>query len=336
MERSIEFLNSILEDYFEISMPDIHITDIIEIIIIAVFFYELFKWMKSTRAWMLIRGILVIIGFFIIAALLQMDTILWIGEKLLNIGLIALVIVFQPELRKALEQLGRNNVFRKIIPATWNRNNEKRYSDSTKNDLVKACFDMGKVKTGALIVIEQEVMLKEYERTGIPVDAILTRQLLINIFEKNTPLHDGAVIVRGDRVAAATCYLPLTENLSISKELGTRHRAAVGISEVSDSITIVVSEETGLISVAMDGRLYHDLDREQLSTILTKGQIIKEEKDSKSSGKRHKRKNNVIEVRKESNVDLTRDEPEEESTNASGTKETKDSGKGDQHAEEDQ
>lgn len=335
MVRTIEFFNSILEDYFEISIPNIHITDVIEIIIIAIFFYELFKWMKSTRAWMLIRGILVIIGFFIVAALLQMDTILWIGEKLLNIGLIALVIVFQPELRKALEQLGRNNVLRKIIPATWSRNNEKRYSDNTKNDLVKACFDMGKVKTGALIVIEQEVMLKEYERTGIPVDAILTRQLLINIFEKNTPLHDGAVIVRGDRVAAATCYLPLTENLSISKDLGTRHRAAVGISEVSDSITIVVSEETGLISVARDGRLYHDLDRDQLTAILTKGQIIKEEKGGKSGGKRHKRKNNVIEVRKESNVDLTRDDPEEEA-NSSERDKAKDLGKEDHHAEEDQ
>ena len=135
-------------------------------------------------------------------------------------------------------------------------------------ELVRASFDMGAVKTGALIVVEKDVQLTEYERTGIPVDAILTRQLLINIFEKNTPLHDGAIIVRGDRVVSATCYLPLTDNLDLSKDLGTRHRAAVGISEVSDSLTIVVSEETGKVSVAQDGRLLHDLSEEELTAKL--------------------------------------------------------------------
>jgi diadenylate cyclase len=278
--RVIDWLNALLQDYFNISIPDIHATDIIEIIIIAFFLYELFKWIKSTRAWILLRGVMVILGFFIIAALFQMSVILWLGEKIFNAGLIALIVVFQPELRKALEQLGRRNFFRNIIPTQWSRKSTKRFDDQTRIDLVKSAFDMGAVKTGALIVIEQDVMLKDFERTGIPVDAILTRQLLINIFEKNTPLHDGAVIVRGNRVVSATCYLPLTENLELSKDLGTRHRAAVGISEVSDALTIVVSEETGMVSITKDGKLTHDLSKEELDDVLKTVQYIKPEKES--------------------------------------------------------
>lgn len=282
MNNAVDLIESFLRDYFNISIPNINFTDVLEIIIIAVFLYELFKWVKSTRAWMLFRGVLIILIFFVVAALLQMNTILWIGEKLLNAGVIAFIVVFQPELRKALEQIGRRKLFRNILPSSWSKGELRRFTDTTKNDIVKACFDMGRVKTGALIVVEQDVKLQEYERTGIDLDAHLTRQLLINIFEKNTPLHDGAVIVRNDRIVAATCYLPLTENLGISKELGTRHRAAVGISEVSDAVTIVVSEETGKISVAVEGILYHDLDRDGLSKILSKAQIIKEEHDKKN------------------------------------------------------
>lgn len=281
MNTALDIVESFLRDYFNISIPIINVTDVIEIIIIAIFLFELFKWMRSTRAWMLIRGVLIILLFFVIAAFFQMNTILWIGEKMLSAGIIAFVVVFQPELRKALEQLGRRNFFRHVIPSAWAKGELLRFEDTTKNDIVKATFDMGRVKTGALIVIEQDVVLKEYERTGIVLDAKLTRQLLINIFEKNTPLHDGAIIVRNDRVVAATCYLPLTESLGLSKELGTRHRAAVGISEVSDAITIVVSEETGKVSVTQDGKLYHDLDREELLKILSKAQIIKEEHDKK-------------------------------------------------------
>jgi diadenylate cyclase len=280
--RAIDWLNALLQDYFNISIPDIHATDIIEMIIIAIFLYEILKWVKSTRAWILLRGIMVIAGFFILAALFQMSVILWLGEKIFNAGLIALIVVFQPELRKALEQLGRRNIIRKILPTAWSRKSLKRFDDQTRLDLVKSSFDMGAVKTGALIVVEQDVMLKEFERTGIPVDAILTRQLLINIFEKNTPLHDGAVIVRGNRVVSATCYLPLTENLGLSKDLGTRHRAAVGISEVSDALTIVVSEETGKISITQDGKLTHDLTKEELDAALKNIQYIKPEKESKN------------------------------------------------------
>lgn len=281
LNNAVDLIESFLRDYFNISIPIITFTDILEIIIIAVFLYELFKWVKSTRAWMLFRGVLIILVFFVVAALLQMNTILWIGEKLLNAGVIAFIVVFQPELRKALEQIGRRKLFRNFLPSSWSKGELHRFTDTTKNDIVKASFDMGRVKTGALIVVEQDVKLQEYERTGIDLDAHLTRQLLINIFEKNTPLHDGAVIVRNDRIVAATCYLPLTENLGISKELGTRHRAAVGISEVSDAVTIVVSEETGKISVAVEGVLYHDLDKDGLGKILSKAQIIKEEHDKK-------------------------------------------------------
>ena len=166
-----------------------------------------------------------------------------------------------------LPLLGRNNLFR-VLANGFSKNSNLRFSDHTLTDLVKACYDMGAVKTGALIVIEMETGLQEYERTGIPVDAILSRQLLINIFEKNTPLHDGAVLVRGDRVVSATCYLPLSDNMSISKDLGTRHRAALGISEVSDAVTIVVSEETGKVSVTQGGKLRHDITAEQLTKLL--------------------------------------------------------------------
>lgn len=263
-------------------LPVITVVDIVEIIIIAFLFYTILVWIKNTRAWMLFKGLMVILVFVFLAAVFQMNTILWLAEKTLNVGVIALVVIFQPELRRALEQLGRKNFFMGLTSLEFGKNETEKISEKTINELVKACVEMGKVKTGALIVMEDSVVLSEYERTGIPVDAILTNQLLINIFEKNTPLHDGAIIVRGDRVAAATCYLPLSDNMELSKELGTRHRAAVGISEVSDSLTIVVSEETGGISVAMGGRLSRGLDQESLRKYLKV--LQKFEPDNKRKG----------------------------------------------------
>lgn len=244
-------------------------TDIVEIIIIAFLFYYMLVWIKNTRAWVLLRGLMVILLFVLIAAVFQMNTIIWIAKNTLNILLIALVVIFQPEMRKALENLGRKNILASLFRFDFSKGDTGKFSDRTITELVKACYEMGKVKTGALIVVEDEIVLSEYERTGIAVDGILTSQLLINIFEKNTPLHDGAVIVRGDRVVSATCYLPLTDSLSISKDLGTRHRAAVGISEVSDSLTIVVSEETGRVSIALGGELYRNVDAEFLKNKLT-------------------------------------------------------------------
>ena len=262
------FKGMLAEFYDQASMllglPDISFSpiDFIEILIIAFLFYHILLWIKSTKAWNLFKGIIVILLFVLVSAIFQMNTILWLAERTLNVGLIALVIIFQPELRKALENLGEKNFFGKIF--NFSKSDECKFSDRTIEELIKACYAMGKVRTGALIVIEDEILLNEYIRTGIDIDAILSSQLLINIFEKNTPLHDGAVIVRGDCVVSATCYLPLSDSLSLSKNLGTRHRAAVGVSEVSDSLTIVVSEETGKVSIASKGQIYHGIDADFL------------------------------------------------------------------------
>ena len=251
-----------------IDKPKIGVTDVIEIIIIAFVLYHIMVWVKNTRAWMLFKGIIVILIFLLIAALFQMNTILWLSGKVVNIAAIALVIIFQPELRNALERLGRKNFLTAFFSFDFQKASTVRFSEKTITEIVKACYEMGKVKTGALIVIERDVMLNEYIRTGIPLDSLVSSQLLINIFEHNTPLHDGAIIVRGDRIVAATCYLPLSDNMELSKELGTRHRAAVGVSEVSDSMTIIVSEETGAVSLAVEGTLYRNIDADFLKSKL--------------------------------------------------------------------
>ena len=252
-----------------LNLPKITMTDVVEILIITFLFYYMLVWIKNTRAWVLLKGIMVILLFVLVAAVFQMNTIIWIAKNTLSVAITAIVIIFQPEIRKALENLGQKNFLTSFFTFDFSKGEIAKFTDKTINERVKACYEMGKVKTGALIVIEDEIVLSEYERTGIAVDGILTSQLLINIFEKNTPLHDGAVIVRGDRVVSATCYLPLTDSLSISKDLGTRHRAAVGISEVSDSLTIVVSEETGKVSIAMGGELYRNVDAEFLKNKLS-------------------------------------------------------------------
>jgi diadenylate cyclase len=250
----------------KISEVNISPTDIVEILIIAFLIYQVLIWIKNTRAWNLFKGIVFILLFVLIAAMFEMTTIIWLAENLFSVGIIALVVVFQPELRKALENLGGKKFFGQYF--SFGKPDMVKFSDHTVEELIRASYAMGRVKTGALIVIEDQIDLSEYVRTGIDVDAILTSQLLINIFEKNTPLHDGAVIVRRDRVVSATCYLPLSDNMLLSKDLGTRHRAAVGISEVSDSLTIIVSEETGAVSIAMHGQIYHDVDAEFLRSKL--------------------------------------------------------------------
>lgn len=256
----------------EVHIPNyIKATDIVEILIISFLVYQIMVWIKNTRAWAFLKGVLVILVFIGVAAFFHMTTILWIAENVISVAAIAVVIIMQPELRKALEQLGSKNFLSSVLPFDTTRKEGGRYSDRTVNEIIRACFEMGRVRTGALIVMEQTNSLAEYERTGITVDGLVTSQLLINIFEHNTPLHDGAVIVRGERVTSATCYLPLSDNRDLSKELGTRHRAAVGISEATDSLTLVVSEETGYVSVAYKGELYRDLDadgvREKIAMI---------------------------------------------------------------------
>lgn len=250
-------------------VPNMTLKNLLEIVIIAFVVYEVLVWIKNTRAWALLKGFLFICAFALAAAVLELDTILWLLGKASYIAITALLIIFQPELRRALEQLGSKNVLTGLF-ANDDGKVKETFSEKTINELTRACFEMGKVKTGALMVIEMETSLSDVERTGIEVDGIITSQLLINIFEHNTPLHDGAVVIRGNRVTAATCYLPLSDNMDISKDLGTRHRAAVGISEVTDSLTLVVSEETGRVSVASGGRLIRVSDAEQLKEILSR------------------------------------------------------------------
>ncbi len=258
-------MNNFIRDYLvKLYIPRITWTDIIEIVIIAFVIYNVMVWIKNTKAWVLLKGIIIVVIFALIAYILNLKTILWIAGKTISVGIIALVIIFQPELRRALEQLGRKKILFGLFRFNDGREKGERFSSKTAEEIVRACFDMGAAYTGALIVIEQDMVLEEYEKTGITVDGLVTSQLLINIFEHNTPLHDGAVIIRGDRIVAATCYLPLSDNSNLNKALGTRHRAGVGISEVTDSMTIIVSEETGKVSVAVGGELIHDIDADSL------------------------------------------------------------------------
>lgn len=260
---------SFFKDYVAwLSLPKIRITDIIEILIIAFVIYHVIHWVKQTRAWILLKGLIVLLGLWFAATILGLDVIIYIFYKSINVGIIALIIIFQPEFRKALEKLGQNNIMTPIFNLSDSRDKNERFSDDSLSAIVKATFQLAKTKTGALIVMEKDVLLYEYEKTGIAIDSLVSSQLLINIFEHNTPLHDGAVIIRGNRIAAATCYLPLSDNMQLSKDLGTRHRAGVGISEASDSLTIIVSEETGKVSIATGGTLIRNVDGDYLKSQL--------------------------------------------------------------------
>ena len=227
-------------------IPRVHVTDVIEVLILTFLIYQIIVWIKNTKAWMLLRGIIVLAGFILLAAIFKMHTILFIARNSLTVMATAAIVVFLTS----------------VVPFEQNR--EIRFSEETRENIIRACFAMGKVKTGALIVVEQAIRLTEYESTGIQMDCLVSSQVLENIFEHNTPLHDGAIIIRGDRIVSATCYLPLSDNMRISKDLGTRHRAAVGMSEVSDALIIAVSEETGAVSVAQGGKLARNINEAQL------------------------------------------------------------------------
>lgn len=263
--------------FYWMHLPAITVTpiDVIQIIILAWIIYKILKWIKTSHAWSLLKGLIVIGIFVALIYIFQMSTLIYIINQGLDLVIMAAMVIFQPELRKALESIGRRQVVSTLFMPS--RQFEQLFSDRTMNEIIRGCEEMGRAKTGALIVIEQSDSLQEYERTGIEVDALVTSQLLINIFEKNTPLHDGAVIVRGDRVTAATCYLPLSDNMRLSKELGTRHRAGVGVSEVTDSLTIIVSEETGGISLAYRGNLERavseDRFRERMTQFQNKSEV---------------------------------------------------------------
>ena len=278
----LERLWTIISSYFDwFYVPHITISDILEIIILSYLIYTLILWVKKTRAWTVFRGIIVIAVFMGFAAVFKLNTILWLFRNMISVGILAVVILFQPELRRALEELGKKNIISDVLIRNDSIKSD-RVNDNTIQELISAATFMSKNKTGALIVIEQNVPLGEYEATGINIDAAVSRQLVENIFEHNTPLHDGAVIIRNNRVVAATCYLPLTGRNDLNKDLGTRHRAAVGISEVSDSMTLVVSEENGQISIAYGGVLYENLDVESLRNHLTSLQASKNSQNKKS------------------------------------------------------
>ena len=255
-------LNSIIANF-----QTFKLADLLDIVIIAFLIYQLLGIINRTRAGQLAKGALLVLAVYLVANVLNMRTVTWLLNSLLQVGLLTLVVLFQPEIRRALERMGQTDQWAGKLFNIKGRYNDPSFKGAWRSAIIAICDAaerFSETKTGALIVIEQKVSLRDYERTGIDVDGIVTSQLLINIFEHNTPLHDGAVIVQGNRVASATCYLPLSDNLGLSKELGTRHRAGVGISEVTDSLTVIVSEETGKISVAYEGKLERNLDAETL------------------------------------------------------------------------
>ncbi len=270
MEQLRTFADNYLSNLHIPKMETIQYPDVLEILILAVLIYHIMVWIKNTKAWNLLKGLVVILVFVLIAAILEMNTIIWIVQNVFSIAVIAIIIVLQPELRRALEELGKKNIVNGLIPIDISKGEAGLFSDKTIAEIIRACVEMSRVRTGALIVVAQNDSLAEYESTGIDIDGIVTSQLLINIFEKNTPLHDGAVIIRGDRVTSATCYLPLSQNSGLSKSLGTRHRAGIGISEATDSLTIIVSEENGMISAAYKGELQRGMSQEELEALLTK------------------------------------------------------------------
>ncbi len=252
----------------DVYLPEIHLTDIVEVLILTYLIYQVMIWIKNTKAWMLLKGITVLALFILVAFVFKMHTILFIAKNCVAVLATAAIVVFQPELRRALEKLGERKFLTAIMPFETGRESA-RFSEDTIESIIDAAYNMGRVETGALIVVEQAIRLTEYESTGIRMDCLVSMQVLMNIFEHNTPLHDGAIIIRGDRIVSATCYLPLSDNMGLSKELGTRHRAAVGMSEVSDALIIVVSEETGAVSVAQGGILDRAVTRERLREHLT-------------------------------------------------------------------
>lgn len=240
-----------------------HITplNIIDISIVAYIFYKLFMLIQKTRAEQLVKGIILILIVMKVSEILGLLTLYWIIQNTLTVGLIALIIIFQPELRKALEHLGRS----KFLSKKFLEDDEEL--EKVVDEVVIAAVNLSNTKTGALMIIEQDTGLNDYVESGTKIDGLVTSQLLENIFVENTPLHDGAVIIRRDRIVAASCVLPLTEQM-VSKELGTRHRAAIGITETCDAIAVVVSEETGTISISINGKLIRGYNGERLKKVL--------------------------------------------------------------------
>ncbi|WP_072889590.1 diadenylate cyclase CdaA [Tepidibacter formicigenes] len=258
---------------------NIGILDIIDITIVAYAFYKLYMLIKETRAEQLIKGIFVLIVSTKVSEYLQFHVVNWVLKNTMQIGVIAFLIVFQPELRRALEYIGRTKLIARPIGEFENED-----IDEAIEEMLEAIFSLSRQKIGSLIIIERETGINDIIQTGTIVDGKITRQLLINIFIPNTPLHDGALVIKNNRIKAAGCFLPLTENKYLNKELGTRHRAGIGITEKSDCISIIVSEETGDISIAENGKLYRRVSREYIQKILKNN--LKKQNENKSIFKR--------------------------------------------------
>ena len=247
------------------------ITLLLDLAIVIFLLYCFLKMVKGSRAWQLIKGIALLIIATWISGLFNLRILNWILTGIMNLGVIAIIVIFQPELRRGLEQLGTNKLTRFF-------GIDKDVSTKTKEDIYKiviAATELSKAKTGALIVIERDIKIQDIIATGISMEAEVSPQLLVNIFEPKTPLHDGAVIISGNKIAAAACMLPLADDKDIAKELGTRHRAAIGISKEADSIVVIVSEETGKMSVAKDGTLIADVREDVLKKILISNIVTK-------------------------------------------------------------
>jgi len=269
-----DFFTNLFSNLPSFAMPHLGLNSILDILFITFVLYRVLVWIKQTRGWTLFKGILTIALIYLAAVILQMNTTAWIIEQSLTVAALAAVIIFQPEIRKALENLGKNRNIPFFNPL---EENQEANSATCVEEIIDAALKMSEVKTGALIVIEQKVPLGDLESTGVAIDAIVTNQLLLNIFEHNTPLHDGAVLIRSNRVKAATCILPLTSE-ALSSDLGTRHRAAVGVSEVSDAFVVVVSEENGAISIAIEGKLHRNLGEEKMRLMLLANIQLKKSK----------------------------------------------------------
>lgn len=244
-------------------VKNIKLTDVLDILIVAFAFYKIYGVIKQTRAEMLVKGIFVLLFILLLSDVFNLYVVNWILRNTMTVGLIAIIVVFQPEFRRILENLGRTQIFNKM-----NSEDHEKSVRRTIEEVTKASLSLSRQKIGALIVFERRTGLNEIIQTGTMLDADISRGLLINIFIPNTPLHDGAVILRGNKIIAASCFLPLTENRSLSRELGTRHRAAIGVTEKSDAIGLIVSEETGAISIAIDGKIYRDLTYDQTFKML--------------------------------------------------------------------
>jgi len=251
-----------------------YLASIVDLLVVWYVIYKLIMIIRGTKAVQLLKGIFVILIVKAISDTLGLHTLGWMMEQVITWGFLAIIIIFQPELRRALEQLGRGKIFSR--GGLQEEEERKKHVEA----IFKATTYMAKRRIGALISIERETGMSDYIETGIPLNANISSELLINIFIPNTPLHDGAVIIQKNQVSAAACYLPLSESPFISKELGTRHRAALGISEVTDSLTVVVSEETGSISLTKNGELHRDLSQEDFKELLSNELLKKEEQSS--------------------------------------------------------